>query len=547
MHQMAEIDRLISSLREQESRLRAVLDVAVVGIVTIDQEAIVRDFNPAAERMFGWSAGEVIGRNVSILMPSPQRDQHDRYVSNYLETGVGNVVGRGRETVAQRRDGSTFPIFLGVNPFDVAGSRHFAGVIVDLSDRHHLDDQMRDAEQRLRSTVDLMPEAFALWDAADRLVLCNGRYRDCYPLVADLMVPGVAVETLLDAMAARRQHDLPVQELVTWRQHKLDTFRAGGLTREQLADGRVLLVAEARLITGGGVATLIRDVTDAGTDAIDDIGTRLKHRALELAALATHREAARRDAQRVRNDADTLGDTRARFVNAVSHKLRTPLNAIIGFSEMLMNEELGPRLADRVHAYSRDIHESARLLLSLMDELLNFSAVGAGQFELQETVVDLIALVDEAIGRVRQAAMVKQVVIARDLPRSQPAMVDSRLIGQVMTNVLASAVRLASGGGTIRVSLEFDDEGGVQIVVSDDGVGMTRDAVARIREPFDPARPAGSHGAGAGGLDLAISSTLVELHGGRLDIGSRIGVGTVVSIHLPAERVCLMVTAQAAQ
>ncbi len=131
-----------ASLRESEERLRAILETAVEGIISIDHRGIVQQINPAAERMFGYAASEVIGRNVSMLMPAPHREQHDNYISSYLQSGHARVIGIGRETIGRRKDGSVFPMDLSVSEVRLPSHRSFTGFIRDISER-------KDAEARL--------------------------------------------------------------------------------------------------------------------------------------------------------------------------------------------------------------------------------------------------------------------------------------------------------------------------------------------------------------------------------------------------------------
>ena len=121
--------------RDAEPRLRALLDAAIDAIITIDQHGIIESLNPATERIFGYSARELLGCNVSMLMPSPFREQHDGYLQHYLMTGEARIIGIGREVEARRKDGSVFPADLAISEFDSEGQRMFTGLIRDISDR----------------------------------------------------------------------------------------------------------------------------------------------------------------------------------------------------------------------------------------------------------------------------------------------------------------------------------------------------------------------------------------------------------------------------
>lgn len=140
-----------SALHDSAEHLRAILETAVEGIITIDERGIIESFNPAAERIFGYQANEVIGRNVSLLMPSPHREQHDTYISNYLRTGHARIIGIGREIVARRKNGAVFPMDLSVSEVRLADRRLFTGFIRDITERKRLEKEIleiSECEQR---------------------------------------------------------------------------------------------------------------------------------------------------------------------------------------------------------------------------------------------------------------------------------------------------------------------------------------------------------------------------------------------------------------
>ena len=136
-------------LQDSEERLRAILQTAVEGIITIDDQGMVESMNPAAERVFGFSAGEVIGKNVSVLMPSPYREEHDDYLANYRRTGKAKIIGIGREVVGRRKDGTVFPIDLAVSEVRLAERRLFTGFVRDISERKQAESQLAELAQTL--------------------------------------------------------------------------------------------------------------------------------------------------------------------------------------------------------------------------------------------------------------------------------------------------------------------------------------------------------------------------------------------------------------
>ena len=143
--------RTQAALLENEARLRAILQTAVEGIITIDARGIIESFNPAAEKIFGYSALQIIGRNISVLMPAPDRDQHDRYMANYLRTGQARIIGIGRQVIGRRKDGTTFPMDLAVSEVRLENHRLFTGFVRDVTERKRLEKeilQISDLERR---------------------------------------------------------------------------------------------------------------------------------------------------------------------------------------------------------------------------------------------------------------------------------------------------------------------------------------------------------------------------------------------------------------
>ena len=127
-----------------EARWRAVIDSAVDGIIVIDAHGSIEAFNPAAERLFGYTTAEVLGRNVNMLMPSPYREEHDTYLARYLATGRAKIIGIGREVQGLRKDGTTFPLHLSVGQITIDGERKFTGILHDLSARVQMEGQLRE-------------------------------------------------------------------------------------------------------------------------------------------------------------------------------------------------------------------------------------------------------------------------------------------------------------------------------------------------------------------------------------------------------------------
>jgi two-component system, LuxR family, sensor kinase FixL len=142
-----------AALRDSEERLRAILDTAVEGIITIDERGIIESVNAAAEKIFGYEAEELIGRNVSALMPNPYRREHDGYLANYARTGQARIIGIGREVVGQRKDGTVFPMDLSVSEVQLETRRLFTGFVRDITERKRLEQEVLEISDRERREI----------------------------------------------------------------------------------------------------------------------------------------------------------------------------------------------------------------------------------------------------------------------------------------------------------------------------------------------------------------------------------------------------------
>jgi len=160
-------------VEEDESRLRAILESVVEGIITIDENGLIEAFNPAAERIFGYSPNEVLGENVKLLMPEPYAAAHDGYLENYMTTGQRKIIGTGREVEGRRMDGSSFPVELAVSEVRIRDRRLFTGVVRDISERKAAEAALKQREDQLRATVESALDCIIAINAKGRVIQFN--------------------------------------------------------------------------------------------------------------------------------------------------------------------------------------------------------------------------------------------------------------------------------------------------------------------------------------------------------------------------------------
>jgi two-component system, cell cycle sensor histidine kinase PleC len=225
------------------------------------------------------------------------------------------------------------------------------------------------------------------------------------------------------------------------------------------------------------------------------------------------------------------------FLAQMSHELRTPLNAIIGFSEIMAAGVFGP-LGERYASYVRDIQTSGRLLLEMIDEVLDLSRIEAGGEGPNAEIVDLRSVVELAVHLLEARAAEKQIGLTVELAADLPLVfADPRMLKQILLNLLSNAVKFTPDGGHVELRMQLAGDRGVSILVADTGIGIPEADRQRLFEPFQRGSNARRQGIPGTGLGLSITRNLVERHGGRIEIESALGVGTRVLVTLPRERV----------
>lgn len=214
------------------------------------------------------------------------------------------------------------------------------------------------------------------------------------------------------------------------------------------------------------------------------------------------------------------------------YELRTPLNAILGFSEILQNQMFGPLGSEKYNEYSRDIHESGKHLLNVINDILDMSKIEAGHMRISRETIDLAPLIEETLRFTTIPAEQKNIHVVQQISSGLTMVADRRAMKQVLLNLLSNAVKFTNEGG--RISLRARKvTGAVTLTIADSGIGIPRDALQKIGQPFEQVQSQYAKSKGGSGLGLAISRSLTRLHGGSMRIHSTENVGTIISVRIP--------------
>ncbi|MDF0516896.1 ATP-binding protein [Bradyrhizobium yuanmingense] len=415
-------------------------------------------------------------------------------------------------------------------------SVHLIGIAVDITEQKSLAEKTVEADLRLRDAIETIPEAFVLWDASDRLVLCNSHFQRLHKLPDSAVIPGTSYETVLEVgrmPEVRTRHNETAAQGPGAR-----TFEA------QLDDGSWLHISERRTKDGGyvSVGTDITRIKEHEQKLVDnDLRLRatvidlkrsqaaLERQAVELADLAEKY-------QREKTRAEEANQTKSKFLANMSHELRTPLNAIIGFSEIMGSGMFGELGSEKYQEYCQDILTSGHYLLEVINDILDMSKIEAGRMKLDMEELDLAQTLAESMRVVTGRAQDKHLTLDADIAKSISVVADRRATKQIIVNLLSNAVKFTPDGGRVVVrSRQLDDR--IVLMIADTGIGIAPHSLARLGRPFEQVESQLTKTYHGSGLGLAIARSLAQLHGGTMRLRSKIDVGTVVRVTLPRDAV----------
>jgi PAS domain S-box-containing protein len=557
------------ALPVSEARMAAIMEVALDCIVTIDHEGRIVDWNPAAERTFGFSRAQTVGREMAeLIIPPALRQRHRAGLARAVGTGKDTLVGRRVEITAVRADGTEFPVELAITRIATGGPPLFTGHIRDIS-------EVKQAAHRQAAEYAVgrvLAEAGSVEAAAPRLLeaVCEnlqwdvgafwrvnpeGKSLSC---VALYQRSGVAAEAFLDATRRfnfERGRGLPGR---IWDRGEPvwipDVVQDANFPRAKFAlknalhaafgfpirlDGEVLGVIEffhrcvhpqdePTLETFGSLGRQIGQFIQRA-EAEDEV--RRLNRELEqrIAGRTAELEKAKEDLRRALEQERELGELKSRFVSMVSHEFRTPLGITMSAVELLRNY-LDRLPKDKLAELLNDIHSSTLRMSGLMEQVLLLGRVEAGRVAFQSAPLQLKTLGARLTDETHSATQHKCPIEFRAEGKLAGARGDEALLRHIFSNLLSNAVKYSCAGRP--VEFELRREGGdAAFMVRDRGIGIPEADQARLFEAF---HRGGNVGEITGtGLGLLIVKRCVEMHRGTITFDSHAGEGTTFTVRLP--------------
>ena len=402
---------------------------------------------------------------------------------------------------------------------------HLVGICIDVSDQVRLERDNKTANSRLRDSIETLSEAFVLWDAKNRLVVCNEKYRELNQIKPELAVPGAPYAEIMNN--ANGPQALIMDDDANNTDVKNRSFETA------LSDGRWLQINEHR--TDDGCYVTI------GTDI-----TKIKRNQEELRAREQELEASVHDLERSQTElrklaaqysrqreiAQNANREKAEFLANISHEWRTPLNAIIGFSDMMKQNAFGPLGSEKYTEYCEDINKSGTYMLAFINDVLDMSEIEAGRFQLDKETFDASDVINDCIDGKMADAEKNDITIDSNIAKGIELNADRRVVKQVIHNLLTNAIKFNQAGGSVSIIAKTQDDN-LSVSVTDTGIGIASDLLKEVCKPFKQVQNQFTKNHTGSGLGLAICKSVVEMHQGEMTIKSALGKGTTVTIELP--------------
>ena len=532
----------------EQARAATVVSNAVDGIITINDRGLIESFNPAAEKIFGYSAEELLGKPLTLLLPGRYRDAHQKGLERVRSTGKSDMVGKTLELHGLRNDGREFPLELTVSTWKAGKETFFTGMVRDVTERKRVEEEIQRDRIRLTTLQDINMAATSTLDLGGVLNMLLDKIDVLLPYAAS----GISLfnrETgKLERLTIRNLDEKALQATLEKSEGGLGRIvlenKAPLVIRNVQKDARLPPVAEFYIKYGfvsylglpliakgeviGVLSLLTREEHEFSPEEIEFISTLAGQ-----AAIAIQNSELFEQTKKQAAELEKAKEMQADFAAMIAHDLRSPLTNVVSTAAMLEDGLLGP-INEEQKKWLAKIGTNVHSLVDLVSDFLDLSKLEASRIDLVKKNVDLEQLIRNNIDNYLLVAQAKKIVLRPSVDPALPQlMADPRRLDQVLSNLLSNAIKFTGEGGEIEVGASRRNGKEVWVWVKDTGVGIPPDELGLIFEKYRQSASGKTSSHKGTGLGLVICKMIVEAHGGKIRVDSEEGKGSTFTVTIP--------------
>ncbi len=475
------------ALKESEVRQRAVLETMADAQITMDELGIIESINPATQSMFGYTAGELIGQNITRLMPDPYSREHDHYLADYLDANESHVIGNLVEVSGLRKNGEIFPIELSVNEMWFSQQRMYSGILKDVTEKKSAEEKLTQFKTTLDLTMDCVfmfnPDSLKFFYVNQGAIEQVGYSRfELMEMKPFDVKPDISEQNFHDMTAAMISGDKPVHNFEAIHQHK----------NGQRVPVEIFLQYISPPGESPRFVEIVRDITE------------------------------RKRIEKMKNE----------FISTVSHELRTPLTSLRGSIGLITGGAVG-EVSEKAKSLLTIANNNSDRLLLLINDILDIEKLESGNMPFDLKYTRIVPLMEQAIADNESYGLQYDINyrLIKHVSDDTHVMVDRDKFIQVMDNLMSNATKFSPKGATVDIGVEyFNDK--VRISVTDRGKGIPTAFQPKLFEKFTQSDSTDTRSVGGTGLGMNIVKEIVEKHNGEISFVSHENVGTTIYVDI---------------